>query len=313
MFGKLPDLFGKAFAIGFFLPAAVVAVGIAGILSLHGMPKSIADFAQDEKTLGSTVAVALIWLFSIVLMAINTTIIRTLEGYGPFNPLRLGARLERRRFEKLLQEITDVDGQIFKAEDGHTDPEPSLLNRSRDAHIMRAARFPDERNLLPTRFGNVIRAFEVYSRDVYGIESIQGWPRLVAVIPADYQAIVDEAKAQLDFWINLSLGGILLAAFYAVSALIHGAWVGIWIPIICFVVTGGACTRIAASAAAWGELVTAAFDLYRGDLCKQLGLAMPPDLAGERAMWAAVSRTAIYRSAENADPLDPFRATGSGS
>jgi hypothetical protein len=63
---------------------------------------------------------------------------------------------------------------------------------------------------LPTRFGNAIRSFEVYSRIIYGLEAIDGWPRLLAVIPADYRQAIDDAKAQVDFWVNIWMGSLLI-------------------------------------------------------------------------------------------------------
>jgi hypothetical protein len=57
----------------------------------------------------------------------------------------------------------------------------------------------------------------------------------------------------------------------------------------------------------WGALVMSAFDLYRGDLCKKLGLKMPPTISEEREMWTLMSQVMGYRSKEVADRVSRFR------
>ena len=78
--------------------------------------------------------------------------------------------------------------------------------------------FPDEEAwLLPTSFGNTIRAFEVYPRVMYGLDAIPGWLRILAVIPKDYRESVDNAKAQVDFWLNLWFLSILMIFEYVLT------------------------------------------------------------------------------------------------
>ena len=64
--------------------------------------------------------------------------------------------------------------------------------------------------LLPTSFGNIIRVIEIYPRVMYGFESIEGWARLLAVIPTDYRNLINAAKSDIDFWINI----FFLALFF---------------------------------------------------------------------------------------------------
>jgi hypothetical protein len=307
MFGKLPDLFGKAFAIGFFLPAAVIAAGAAGILAVYGDFDAIQGFVQEDKTLGSTVALAGIWLLSIVLMALNNGLIRLLEGYGRANPFRVVGKLQRRRYDALTREVRDIEATLRAA------PDLAATERmtARRAVILRrlAVEFPDAaEHLLPTRLGNIIRAFEVYPRVIYRLEGIQGWSRLVGIIPAEYQAAVDEAKAQMDFWLNLFVGGMLLILLHFAWAWRHGFFGPCWIPLVCLAVSLTAYILIHGAAIAWGSLVTSAFDLYRGELCKKLGFTMPLTIEHERVMWTAVSQVAVYRSAEVAESFNPFRS-----
>ena len=56
-----------------------------------------------------------------------------------------------------------------------------------------------------------------------------------------------------------------------------------------------------------GELVKSAFDLYRRDLSRALGLEHPKNAKEEVVMWQSVSRMMIYRSAAQYRQLDRFR------
>jgi hypothetical protein len=87
-------------------------------------------------------------------------------------------------------------------------------------------RYPPYENLvLPTRFGNILRASETYPRLRWGIDAVTMWPRLiyaVAVAPKgdEYLAKVDISNDQCSFLLNSSLlaglfsGLALLVALY---------------------------------------------------------------------------------------------------
>src|SRR5712692_4078105 len=76
---------------------------------------------------------------------------------------------------------------------------------------MLAERFPPEEDqLLPTAFGNTIKAFETYPDVMYGFDAIEGWTRLLAVIPKDYRELIETTKAETDFWVNLWFISLLI-------------------------------------------------------------------------------------------------------
>lgn len=84
-------------------------------------------------------------------------------------------------------------------EQGREFPDDRLMKRNR-LKLEIVESFPDqERWLLPTSFGNTIRAFEVYPRVMYGIDSIIGWNRLLGVIPKEYGDLYNDAKTSGGF------------------------------------------------------------------------------------------------------------------
>ena len=84
---------------------------------------------------------------------------------------------------------------------------------------MMVTQYPDDEFwLLPTSFGNSIRAFEVYSRIMYGIDAIEGWSRLLAVIPTEYLEKINDSKANVAFWVNnLFLGGLAFLGYFVLA------------------------------------------------------------------------------------------------
>jgi hypothetical protein len=310
VFGELPKLLGKTFLIGYLLPAALTLLASAAMLDFYGH-SSVYSWAlrlfgsADEKQLAFRLGLglALAWVGGVVLLSINHSLIRTLEGYGRFNPARLLKRWSASKFDDLKKQHDDIEG---KRKDGKV---PSEL---RGAHSRLRSRlgneFPEaERLLLPTRFGNVIRAFERYPQIIYNIDAIHTWPRLQALIPERYGAMLDDARAQLDFWVNLWFGFVLLT-LEAIVLLIYSRQISLLVAVIAAIILAMLAAKVGQRAASqWGMLVKGAFDLYRGELCKQLGFEMPRSITVERQMWTVISQTFIFRRAEYADEFTCFR------
>lgn len=306
MFAELPKLLDRNFAIAFFLPAAAWGLAAWGTIAAFGQGLAVENFLKRDALVGTVLALILVWLLSLLLLALNYQILRLYEGYGDHRLLRWRATRHRERFRleaaPALATQADIDNARTRGEKpevplGH----PGRLRRAIDE-------FPDAVEwILPTRFGNLLRAFEIYPRVIYGLDAIPAWPRLQAVMPEHARKMLADAKAQLDFCINLSLGGWLTALLHSGLALAHWRLPAPWALVLACLV-GWVGYRLATSAAAgFGTYVKAAFDLYRGELAKQLGLELPRSAEAEREMWRAVSRMMIYRSAARADDLAKFK------
>ena len=75
---------------------------------------------------------------------------------------------------------------------------------------------PMKDEVLPTLFGNRIRAFERYPNELDGADGVTLWPRLLAVVASDYSAAIGDAQAQVNCMMNLSF----TALAFAVAALL---------------------------------------------------------------------------------------------
>lgn len=302
MFAELPKLFGKAFAIGFFLPAALLLLGLAAILRGFGFAARFTDILSDG-LLGVGVSIFAIWLTAIMMMALNRPLVRFLEGYGNRNPFRARQSRVQKHFSEKIQPLIEEARTIEKAR-AENKPEPNQSPRFSERYLDAVGNFPPESIwVLPTRFGNIMRAFEVYPYVVYGLDAISAWPRLMMILPEQARTQIQESRALLDFAINLLAASVAVTLTYGALAVWTFSFPALWAPAIslCFLWIGRFLLHQAARQ--WGEEVKSAFDLYRGDLAHQLGLKLPTNIDLERKMWISVNRTMLYRTA----PADVFR------
>jgi len=298
MFGQLPKLFDRNFATGYFLPVATFLSVSLIVVNGFGLLPAVLDIntvGQVDVLVGSTLIGLLSWLGGICLLAMNRDILRLMEGYGHLNPARLLAVVERRRYRRIKQQISRLDEQYSSCiTQDKVVPEDLRQERSQ---LMRkiVERFPDQEQwLLPTPFGNIIRAFEVYPRVMYGLDSIPGWNRLLAVIPEDYRGLVDDAKAQVDFWMNLWLLSLMALIEYAALAIYTAQVKAVWFLPAAVCVTLVASSRARSSAGEWGDLVKSSFDVFLPELRKKLGFTDPAGADEERRLWRGFSQAIIY-------------------
>jgi hypothetical protein len=296
MFAELPKLFDRNFAIGFFLPFALAAAASLYLLDQSGLSGNILPILQKDLIVGGTVYGLLSWLGGILLLVTNRDLYRILEGYGKLNPSQMLTWLERGHYQRLNTEIEKLDQEYRRHLDANTDFPEHLKTKRNRLMIERVERFPDRENLiLPTPFGNTLRAFESYPRIMYGLESIDGWSRLLAIVPSDYRDLIDSAKAQVDFWVNLGflslilvIGNLSLFAFYHFLP-------PLWLMAIIVLVLLISPWRARRLAVEWGDYVKGAFDVFAPQLRETLGLDPPKDRHEEKQQWTRFSQAIIYR------------------
>jgi len=292
MFNELPKLIERNFAMAFFMPVAIFIGGSLLILDQYQLTQILPTLNLDT-LIGVTLLGLISWLGGILLLVTNRDLYRVMEGYGKYNPLKLFERLQKNHYQKLNDKLGKLNNEYREAGDDFP-----MKKRSERAKIMKelVVHFPDdERWLLPTAFGNTLRAFETYSRVMYGLESIDGWSRILAVVPEDYRTLIDNAKTQVDFWVNMGLVSILLLVEYFGIAYYQNAFNALWLLgliIMTMIISPYRAKRVAVE---WGDLVKSVFDLYRFDLLEAMGIELPKTRDEERVLWTKVSQAMIYR------------------
>jgi hypothetical protein len=338
MFTSLPKLADKTFVIAFLVPtlAFLLALNWAfpGLLALHepsehaDAGKALADAAAT--LLDATVSVAALWFFALALMMVNRPLYRLLEGY--FGPLAAKAAVGRQQhaWDLRRREIDQAEATARALRPGAArDDAARSFNQLR---LRFGKQFPPTRaRVLGSRFGNVNRAFEDYSEQAYGVFGVTTWPRLSAVIPASFQSVLTDARAQVDCFVNvtflaLAFGAVEIGRWFwdgaaAVArdwphagvdfwlavreAAAHANWPALLAALVAVFVVRRVAYELALNRAqALGEQVRAAFDLYLGGLAKQLGYDLPPAEQDRRALWRRLRRTWAYGD----PPPELFRA-----
>lgn len=313
MFSGLSKLADKAFVLGFFLPALLGILGF--MIANYDLPlvcRAVRSALVSGKDVTDLFAViAIVWIFAVFLTATNHWTYQLLEGYiGIFRmPFARNAQIRRRAVRRAKTRLLNTVYRTAKSERERAEVSGKLSNdhflRVEETRLhfqylraseLNAREYPKETaNVLATRFGNVLRAFEMYSSDVYGADSIYVWPRLIAVIPSSYQNAIADARASVDFLVSL----IAMASLVIVTALARA--LALWLSnvpsyngrvlhlvgaAIVALVVARICYEIAVSSASrWGDMVKGAFDLYLPTLATTLGYELPASLDAQKHFW----------------------------
>lgn len=328
MLSTLPKLADKAFILGFFLPTFLFVLAITWLF--YDQPWAAAWLAAASKKDGwDSLAyfVVAVWGVSVLLMMINDLQLKILEGYHwPVSKISFLRRREQARFQSKKNRADELTAQWAIQDDFPDDSKRELAKLLREL----ARDFPpDPGDQLPTRLGNAIRAFEVYSSTVYGADSIPLWLHLSTAISSDFQSTLNDARAQVNCAVNICIFafvisltaaicfivgfhlkslGTVYTSFAAMLPILHtsGFWFFAW-TIGAAIVSRGTYLFSIELVYPWGDLVKAAFDCYLPDLAtKKMGYELPENADRRKAFWVAVSRQAIYCSALKPEEWKPL-------
>jgi hypothetical protein len=153
--------------------------------------------------------------------------------------------------------------------------------------------------LLPTRFGNILKNAEMYPKERYEIDSVLIWPHLYNLFPDKFVQIIAETRGAVDLTLVISL----LSGTFAIITGIYLVFTGVvwWLFLLCFF--GGLFVAKLSYLGALGNAVLYAqqikvgFDLYRNDLLKQMRLPLPRTAAEEKVRWCEVNKH-FYRNVQ---------------
>ena len=177
-FGKLPELLGRNFIIGFFLPAFLLLFAIYLTLGCFSRRPDWMVVENIKDFFDAAIIVFITWITAVALLATNRIFVRTLEGYTFQNLYGFQWLSNRRKksFRGRIEPILALQEKINNARRLGT-PEPdrgaNFASRLRQA-VESHPHLVD--HVLPTKFGNRYRAIEIYSYVVYGLDAIPAWP-----------------------------------------------------------------------------------------------------------------------------------------
>lgn len=257
-------------------------------------------------------------MLGFTLFNLNNFIYKIYEGYFILERMPVFKWWQRRRVRNLRNKIDNCLDRMSKAEEDSED-----LNELEGEHYrlrsLREIYFPPtDLTVLPTGFGNILRAAEAYSGTRYGIDSVMMWPRLIHVIPEPYYSKLDQSNNGLAFLVNSSLLALALAISCFIAAgyqhwlldlvithqspplyfidLIPNQEIyeqrinlylgfGVLLVILSMLFYQASLPILAE----YGSLIRSSFDLFRFDLLKQLKQKAPKDSEEELDTWRKIS------------------------
>ncbi len=320
--GKL----GRNFLVAAFVPSlafATISLFVFGPI----IPLKILD--QIQNTIAPLDHPALVLLMITVVIAfslysLNTVIYKTMEGYFLLGRIPAITRFQQRKALKPYVQIRALESLIDKLiEDGiYNEQFYQLKQQLYQISARHQLNFPlDPKSVMPTRFGNVLRAMEVYPRERYNMDAVLLWPRLIHVMPATYYAKLDQSNNGLAFLINCAILSLILSVTSGTAVLyqalmlrlanedvknlvyfvpvdlsddgmikyqqnIYFYLAGVVIAMALFVFFYRAAIPVAVQ---YGNLVRSAFDLFRWQLVNGLHLKAPMDYDEETTVWDNLS------------------------
>ncbi|MEW2505845.1 hypothetical protein AB0878_35800 [Amycolatopsis sp. NPDC047767] len=315
----------RALLVGWILPSLINVV-VFGFVVAPG-PRRVGALSVDAgwAAVAGLLATAVLGL---VLAALQTPLYRVLEGYFAW-PGWVFRRRRRRQVARMHLLRNRVDAVTLSRREGRLPEEDRATLAAFRAHPVlgpclerdlrkgpvwhallaeRLHRYPlDDQQVAATRLGNAIRRFEEYGHHRYRLDSQVLWHELNAVVPEPVRKQVEDGRTNVDFFVSLLCGHVLVAVAAAVD-LIAGRAELPW-------VTGGALVGLPVLAVVWYRVavvatdewagaVRAMVDLGRAPLATAMGFTLPARLADEREMWRAAVE---FVGTGPTDALDPYR------
>jgi hypothetical protein len=198
MLSSLPKLADRAFILGTFLPTLLFAACLLGLFHDYELVKTW-RVALAAKDLGQAVFLLFaVWVLAVLTLLLNHWIYRLLEGY--MFPSWVAEPLKNRNRKRLHRSLQRLDME-----------KNTTLNRGAFWFgLLQLTPLRDD-EVLPTRFGNAIRAFETYASEIYGADTISIWPRLTSVMSKEVMQQIQDARSRVDFFINCCLFSFITA------------------------------------------------------------------------------------------------------
>lgn len=317
IFTNYLEKLGSNFLVAAMVPSLTFV--IAGITVFDPTIQMISRFEKQGGTYQLIEFGLLVFILTVIigftLTALNTYILKLYEGYAfihhvPFMYKRL-LRYHKRKAENLISRREELRKQIeVLRRNVKKSPEIKRLERNlRQEYYSVTSEYdrsypsnPEE--ILPTQFGNILKASEQYSGTRYGLDGVEFWPRLIQVIPKEYQQTIDNSRNELSFLVNMSMLSILfyLACFIAVFYSLYVFPVDFSNTDSFFAIAGVTVRYLAAaglaficsvffykasiySVSSFGLMIRSAYDLFRIDLLRQYKLKIPANLKEEFYTW----------------------------
>jgi len=281
-FKDVTTIFSRAFILGFYLPAFFALTVLWQTLPMGLLPVEFKHYTAAVQLL---IIASLGIPLGLLLSGLNYSILRLYEGY----PLQQAQHWHGIRFlyKRLMQSRINEFNDLTSRKQAGDSTAAWQLDR----------RYPSiKSHILPTRFGNAVRAFEHHALVRWGLSTVGVWPRIELLLSQDESQTLATVKSDADFLVNASLLSYGVGIVLVVSVATHTAaqWYSWLLCIIPFIV-GYLLYRIAVGAAVrWGSGVRSCVDLHRLQLYERMGVQQPRTRAHEAEIADAINQCLLY-------------------
>ena len=189
------------------------------------------------------------------------------------------------RYAIKLRSIKDQLQDLMRLQTNQQ-PNPEIFEKQAQVDYQRHWLPSQAQFLMPTELGNILRAAELRPEAKYGLNAVVCWPHLWMLLPDHPRNDLQEARASLNTAARVWLWGLLFWVW---------AFFGFWTPWALLALPIGFFTMLFAyrwslsAARSYGDLLDAAFDLYRDELYKALRWPLPEDSESEKEMGKQLS------------------------
>jgi hypothetical protein len=297
-------------------------------------PIASMDWSDSARKLGLESFIPILVFTAIIgftLSSLNTFIYKTFEGYFLLHHFRFLQRRQQKQAKRLQQSLTRKEKRLEKIEKRLEEAPTNRIIREKLKRSQSALQGecyalatqldskypPSSAYILPTRFGNALRAAEGYSNSRYGIDGVPIWPRLVHVMPSTYYEKLELTNNGLAFLLNcatLSFVAAIICLFASFHQLysaycqvnsanglcnflgftrstdaLSGAAAYFLLGITMLVLFRGFYNAAIPVLGRYGDLIRSSYDLFRFELLTALHIAQPQDSDEEHDTWRKIS------------------------
>jgi hypothetical protein len=209
--------------------------------------------------------VILIWIlfWSYITITIQPTLVLLYEGYwSDIQPIKTLKEIMCSSWERRWKQKNDrdidlekirIENEIKKEGANRSDELLEIFKKIDEINEERLKiqqelfyRYPEKQDsnnptrfypvLMPTEFGNILKAAELYSLNRYHLDTVLIWPKLVPLLPENFIDYFQHSETSLVLMITLSAFSLLFGI--PISVMIgctSPTWLIWWIPLIVFV------------------------------------------------------------------------------
>ncbi len=287
---KMQGYLDRRFWVAHWAPVLIATLWGLGIyVSLAGFASNLEwlmKLTVAEQILGALSILVFTTVLAYLMGTISVPMLRLYDGYGMEGPLK-----------KLLlgRQTNDFAGLKKKLGKSHPVEPDAPQGDQREfgqLYYRLYLEFPRSPGLLrPTRLGNALTSAEEYPYQVYQLDAVLWWPRLVTLLPESFQAQLDASLTPVFALLNLATFSVLvgLVELALAVALDRPVWLALLIALIGLVLARVFYSAAVSQALQYGMFVRVAFDLYRREILKQMQIALPDNLVSERRLWTALN------------------------